>query len=73
MLPTPPKSVQEIITEISAHFYKKGRQDFVEATIKALTEPAFKDVPMTPTQCADMLRQASEKCDAVAPGKSLTN
>jgi hypothetical protein len=73
MLPNNSKPLQEIIADISAHFYTKGRQDFVAETIKALSEPAFKDVPMTPAQVADMLKQASDKCDAVAAGKSLTN
>jgi hypothetical protein len=45
--------------------YTKGRQEFVATVIASLSEPAFADLKMTSAQFADMLRQASEKCDQV--------
>lgn len=53
--------------------YIKGRQEFVATVVASLQEPAFADVKMTGPQFADMLRQASEKCDAMPSSKALTN
>lgn len=53
--------------------YTKGRQDFVETVIASLKAAGFSDIKLTATEFADLLQQSSEKCDAIAAPKSLTN
>lgn len=72
MLP-PAMPPHPILVATYTNGYMKGRQDFVSTTVKALREPAFKDVTFTATEWAEMLQAASEKCDGVKPAKALTN